>query len=753
MVQTCRKCSRLNPAEASFCYHDGMALPGREGEGGSVSVSAQSFPSPFVFPSGRRCGTFDELAMACWEEWTVAQDLLQQGFFESFLGGLGRTDLAQAAQLSLRFPDRERGLDRLLGELPTDVLLPARLFVEPQDVHLGILQVAEDRSFQLHLENRGLRLLYGSVTCDGCDWLVLGESPGAAEKLFQFRSETHILVQVKGKRLRASNRPLEGRLFLESNGGMASVTVRAEVPVKPFTEGILRGALTPRQVAEKAKTTPKEAAVYFENGTVAQWYQDNGWTYPVQGPAASGLGAVQQFFEALGLTPPPKVDISERSVALTGNRGDSLEHLLEVKSQEKRPVYAHAASDQSWLEVGPVQLNGRIAVIPLRVPVVPEGAGETLTAKILVQANGNQRFLVPVTLTVEESLRFDVPRRTDEDSATPNRQRSPASPRSRASGAGCFWASKLSGAVRKYVSLSSLLYLIPLLLLGLILAGILVNVIGWLRTSEGPPNVVEEKPRLGIQFHEERMTFGLTLLQEQDPEHPDRFKRLTFDEAGRTNNTRVRIDGFDYLLGQKHVGHWLGGRKMVKLQDNRGWESVFEFDTEKVRVTQTVQLVQGPQSPFVDTALVAYALDNRSSQTHKVGLRIMLDTYIGSADGVPFTIPGQPGLMRDRRLLAGKDIPDYIQASGESRPGPSRNGGPPGSEASRPGTHRPCVDCRLARQQGYRMGMGTPGDERKPSEKEFFGDALLGRAGNESGREAGDGIYLWGESFVGRRGE
>ena len=143
---------------------------------------------------------------------------------------------------------------------------------------------------------------------------------------------------------------------------------------------------------------------------MAQWYQDNGWTYPVQGPAASGLGAVQQFFEALGLTPPPKVDISERSVALTGNRGDSLEHLLEVKSQEKRPVYAHAASDQSWLEVGPVQLNGRIAVIPLRVPVVPEGAGETLTAKILVQANGNQRFLVPVTLTVEESLRFDVPR-------------------------------------------------------------------------------------------------------------------------------------------------------------------------------------------------------------------------------------------------------------------------------------------------------------------------------------------------------
>ena len=44
----------------------------------------------------------------------------------------------------------------------------------------------------------------------------------------------------------------------------------------------------------------------------------------MQGPAAAGLGAVQQFFEALGLTPPPKVELSETAIALRANAGDSV---------------------------------------------------------------------------------------------------------------------------------------------------------------------------------------------------------------------------------------------------------------------------------------------------------------------------------------------------------------------------------------------------------------------------------------------
>ena len=60
---------------------------------------------------------------------------------------------------------------------------------------------------------------------------------------------------------------------------------------------------------------------------MAAWYAANGWAYPVQGPASTGLAAVQQFFEALGLTAPPKVEISDRSLTLFGKPGDMGEAL------------------------------------------------------------------------------------------------------------------------------------------------------------------------------------------------------------------------------------------------------------------------------------------------------------------------------------------------------------------------------------------------------------------------------------------
>src|SRR5207245_1464748 len=149
-----------------------------------------------------------------------------------------------------------------------------------------------------------------------------------------------------------------------------TVLVRADVPVKPFSgAGLLAGVRSPRQVAEKAKEKPKEAAVLFESGEVAAWYKSNGWTYPVQGPSASGLGAVQQFFEALGLTPPPRVQLKDKEVTFQGNVRDSnLRHTLEVFTEEKKPIYASGVSDQPWLEVSRVKLKGRIAQLMLTVP-------------------------------------------------------------------------------------------------------------------------------------------------------------------------------------------------------------------------------------------------------------------------------------------------------------------------------------------------------------------------------------------------
>lgn len=397
MASRCRNCRRANPPEAAYCYFDGVPL---DGVAAPRPAGGIAFPHPLYLPSGNWCRSFDELALALNDDWKGAIGLLRQGYLEGFLSGIGRSDLAQAAAAAARYPDPDRGLDQFLAKLPGSALQPPRLHVLPQEINLSVLAAGVQRRFNLRLQNQGMRVLYGSVNCAGTPWLAVGEPPGAPEKMFHFRDEHLVPVLVRGDRLRASPQGLEGRLVVSSNAGNVTVVVRGSVPVRPFPEGALAGATSPRQLARQAKARPKEAAALFEAGKVAGWYAANGWAYPIQGPTASGLGAVQQFFEALGLVVPPAVEINTQAVNFLGNPGDALEYVLEVKAKEARPVYAHAESDRPWLEVGPTRVSGRTAHLPLRIRAVPDQPGATLFARVMVTANGNQRFEVNVGLAV-----------------------------------------------------------------------------------------------------------------------------------------------------------------------------------------------------------------------------------------------------------------------------------------------------------------------------------------------------------------
>lgn len=215
-VQTCPRCSRVNPPEALFCHHDGVEL---------------------AAPPGTP---------------------------------------------------------------------PPRLLVEPAQVHLGPLRRGEDARFTLRLLNRGGGVVHGTLRCDGEPWLALNESGPALHALhFEFAQEFTAPAYVRGSALQANNRPYAAALRVESDGGNAEVPVAVAVPVVPFPEGVLAGAVSRRRLAEEALAKPRESAALFASGAVARWYEANGWVYPCPGPVAPGNAALQQFFEALGLTAPP----------------------------------------------------------------------------------------------------------------------------------------------------------------------------------------------------------------------------------------------------------------------------------------------------------------------------------------------------------------------------------------------------------------------------------------------------------------
>ncbi len=759
MALMCPKCRRANPAVAAYCYFDGNILAADGSAGGPLNPATLPFPMPFVFPTGQTCNNFDQLALACLNNWTMARDLVKQGMFRGFLGGLGRTDLAMAADAAAKYPDQDRGLAELLTKLPANTLPPPVLTVQPAHLNLGVIPFGTDRPLELRLGNEGLGLVYGSVQGDDSGWLALLNVPvGTNRKLFQFVDETVIALMVRGQNLRAGNKPLEATLTVESNGGTQTVVVTAEVPVTPFPTGVLGGAVTPRKIAEKAKTSPKEAAALFESGAVQQWYKDNGWIYPVQGPAASGLAAVQQFFEALGLTPPPKVQLSVESLALAGAAGGSVRSLLEVTTPERRPIYAHAVSDQPWLKVEQPLIKGRSVSIPLAVPVVPHCPGETLRAKLTVTSNGNQRFEVPVSLGVTGSASgvavldmaavltasgraslkqsryeaevvdvveavdvleaVDVVEAVDAVEALELAEAVPVvavaaggvvaePPRKKITQAPAPAATPaVPTAVRSF-----LLPILPVAFLTVaLLLTCLTDVVGWVMTdknkAKGGPGAPDNEPYVTVQFidKEQSMNLGTGGAKPKDgvnaPEikinmeptmqfglvTKDKNKRLTFDKEGYTNNVVLKVDNAELLFGQRPFkiegkpepqaggwdGRWLGHWREMKAalgndaagRPRDGCRSVWAIDESKIAVTQTVEIVRGPDSNLLDTCLIQYHITNEDSRPHNVGLRFMLDTYIGDNDGVPFLIPGAKTELCNTMKNFNKPelVPPFIQA-------------------------------------------------------------------------------------------
>lgn len=736
MTQVCSKCSHANPPEAVYCYHDGVILGGHSANGGPVQAGSHPFPSQFVFPTGQACRNFDQLAVACQQNWPAAVDLLRQGFLASFLGGIGRADLALSAQEAARFPDQDRGLDQLLARLPTEALENPRLQVEPTNINLGVMAMGANHTFEIHLANQGMRLLYGTLISD-CKWLTLGDAPGNPQKLFQFGTEGVVHAHVRGQFLRAGNKPLEGHIVVDSNGGQATITVRVEVPARAFPNGVLSGATTPRQIAEKAHTAPKDAAPLFQSGAVAQWFTDNGWTYPVQGPSATGVGAVQQFFEALGLSKAPKVDLTQQALSLRGNVGESVQALLELKAQEKRPVYAHAVCDQPWLDVSKTVLSGRTANIVVQVPHVPDRPGDVLQANVTVTANGNQTFVVPVTLTIEgqggpyyaevqpvvvpaasvvevqpiplagtaslspfalledpapvsaipvQAMPIDAAIATMPIIAAPtlhgNITASPA-PSAPFVPVRVTPTQQLLGHPLAPVAVRTAIHAVPL---GILLFFLLVLLgrdifFGVAAGSDGIP--IDPNPKLAVYFddmsfdegqqnHNTYSCFGL-----EEVTNSAKPRKLTYFKHGMTNSTVLRLGGHTTWLG--HTG-WKVVTLAEKLGEHGGRKTVWLSDDPqrpgiKVQVTQLVEIVPGEPveykpgklKRYYDTCRIRYIMENKGKDTVPAGLRVLIDTLIGSDklnDGVPFTVPGMRGLVaadRSASFEPASAVPDFVQ--------------------------------------------------------------------------------------------
>ena len=193
-VSICPRCQHVNPEYASYCFYDGSALHANQ------NAVVLRLPSEFVFPSGRRCGTFDELAQGCQEEWTAARDLLMRGGFEQFFRAGGRADLVRAAADAKAQANPDISLTTFLNALPGTRTQTPKLDLNPRRILLGNLLVGETKTVPLTITNQAHGLLQGTVcVTEGQDWLSLSETGPVHEIEISTIREQVVKLTIKTK--------------------------------------------------------------------------------------------------------------------------------------------------------------------------------------------------------------------------------------------------------------------------------------------------------------------------------------------------------------------------------------------------------------------------------------------------------------------------------------------------------------------------------------------------------------------------
>jgi hypothetical protein len=411
-MHVCPLCRRANPSEAVFCHFDGVQLRAIPGDRDLRSYSL--LPHEFFFPSGRCCRTYDDLFQGCQEEWAVARDLLQRGIFAQFLAGAGRLDLAHAAETAVGQRDPDIALETFLSRLPSNLSRAPRLEVTPPELALGTLGMGEVRQVWLTVTNAGQGLLHGLLrVAEGADWLGV-TSPeleremesvglevvgGLTEVAIKTAREQRIELRVDACKL--EGRSYRARLTLITNGGNVEVPVTLVVSVRAFPGAPFQGAQSPRELAERMVGRPRDAVPLFESGTVAQWFEANGWAYPVRGVQAPGMAAVQQFFEELGLSRPPSVELAQPDVHLQCGSAEVVRGQLRLVTPDKKWIFAHAETDVVWLRLlTPVVCGAQKAVVSFEVDSSLLEPGRSSEAVVRLVANAGQQLTARVHVDV-----------------------------------------------------------------------------------------------------------------------------------------------------------------------------------------------------------------------------------------------------------------------------------------------------------------------------------------------------------------
>ncbi|MFH1538572.1 MAG: cohesin domain-containing protein, partial [bacterium] len=139
-----------------------------------------------------------------------------------------------------------------------------------------------------------------------------------------------------------------------------------------------------------------------------------------------------------------------------------------------------------------------------------------------------------------------------------------------------------------------------------------------------------------------------------------------------TSFTTVRIDDKNHVFGgptRRRAGRdGEYGEVVAPPKVDEDNAIVMKCRIAGLDVTQRLEIAGGPVSGMLDSIRISYIVSNPTDEAHKVSLRVLLDTLLGSNDGAPFRV-GERDVTSEARMTGGEVVDSWVAFDSLENPG------------------------------------------------------------------------------------
>ncbi|MEI6874923.1 MAG: hypothetical protein WCL50_07315 [Spirochaetota bacterium] len=137
----------------------------------------------------------------------------------------------------------------------------------------------------------------------------------------------------------------------------------------------------------------------------------------------------------------------------------------------------------------------------------------------------------------------------------------------------------------------------------------------------------------------------------------DRYEALIYDVDSRTSYITLSFEGRQYKLGDS-----ADFRQNISRTDKG---ATIEFKSSFARVTESLEFARSAGAAIADGIRVSFVVENVSQKDATIGLRFLVDTYLGEKSGLHFRTPTKAKVTTET-FFEGSTLEAWVASPGDN---------------------------------------------------------------------------------------